>query len=160
FYRFPGLLAVCALVLYSLIVFAIFKVSSLTSFPITITLAGLAGFVLSIGMAVDANILIFERMKEELRQGKPLYRAMDDGFSRAWLSIRDSNVSSLITCAILYMFGTSIVQGFALSLAIGIAVSMFSAITVTRTLMRIAMGKFIGKHLGLVASGMPKEIKS
>jgi len=160
FYRFPGLLAVCALVLYSLIVFAIFKVSSLTSFPITITLAGLAGFVLSIGMAVDANILIFERMKEELRQGKPLYRAMDDGFSRAWLSIRDSNVSSLITCAILYIFGTSIVQGFALSLAIGIAVSMFSAITVTRTLMRLAMGKFIGKHLGLVASGMPKRVEN
>ncbi len=156
FYRFPGILAVCALILYSLIIFSLYKLSATSPWPITITLAGLAGFILSIGMAVDANILIFERTKEELRSGKSLVRAMDDGFKRAWLSIRDSNASSLITCGILYWFGTSIVQGFALSLAIGILVSMFSAITVTRTFMRLTMKKYIEKRPALVGIGMPK----
>lgn len=132
YYRFLGIFAVCALAVYTLIVFAIFKLV-----PVTLTLAGIAGFVLSIGMAVDANILIFERMKEELRWGKPKHEALYAGFERAWSSIRDSNISSLITTAILFNFGTGAIRGFALTLAIGILVSMFSAITVTKTLLRI-----------------------
>ncbi len=131
YYRLPGLLAVLALFIYSLIVLAIYKLV-----PVTLTLAGIAGFILSIGMAVDANILIFERMKEELRAGKSLSSAIEEGFRRAWLSIRDSNISSLITCLILYWFGTGQVRGFALTLGIGILVSMFSAIIVTRTFLR------------------------
>lgn len=130
FYRLPGLLAVFALVLYTFITLTIFK-----TIPVTLTLAGIAGFILSIGMAVDANVLIFERTKEELRRGLSITQALNEGFSRAWLSIRDSNVSSLITCAILMWFGTSTVKGFAVTLAIGILVSMFSAITVTRILL-------------------------
>lgn len=126
-----GVLASSALVLYTLIVLAIFKL-----IPVTLTLAGIAGFILSIGMAVDANILIFERMKEELRAGKSHVVAMELGFSRAWSSIRDSNISTLITSFILYKFGTGIVRGFALTLAIGVLVSMFSAIIATRTLIR------------------------
>lgn len=106
--------------------------------PVTLTLAGIAGFVLSIGMAVDANILIFERMKEELRAGKPFEKAAQDGFSRAWLSIRDSNVSSILTTSILYAFGTPAIRGFAVTLAIGVVISMFTAISVTRTLLQVA----------------------
>jgi preprotein translocase subunit SecD len=98
-------------------------------------------------MAVDANVLIFERMKEEIRRGQTITAALDDGFRRAWNSIRDSNVSSLITCAILYWFGTSVVRGFAVTLAIGILVSMFSAITVTRTFLRMTMGAWVERHL-------------
>ncbi len=130
-----GLLASMALTLYGFYVLAIFKL-----IPVTLTLAGIAGFILSIGMAVDANILIFERMKEELRLGKPRQAAIELGFSRAWTSIRDSNVSSLITSFILYQFGTGIVRGFALTLSIGIIISMFSAIVVTRTLLRVIYG--------------------
>src|SRR3989338_6378554 len=132
YYRILGMFAVLALVIYSLIVFAIFKL-----IPVTLTLAGIAGFVLSIGMAVDANILIFERIKEEVRWGKPKLESLFAGFDRAWSSIRDSNISSLITCAILFNFGTGQIRGFALTLAIGILLSMFSAITVTRTFLRI-----------------------
>lgn len=132
YYRVLGLYAVSALIVYTLIVFSIFKL-----IPVTLTLAGIAGFVLSIGMAVDANILIFERMKEELRWGKPKHEALFAGFDRAWSSIRDSNVSSLITTAILFNFGTGSIKGFALTLAIGILVSMFSAITVTRNLLKM-----------------------
>ncbi|MBI2609880.1 protein translocase subunit SecD [Candidatus Giovannonibacteria bacterium] len=131
FYRLPGIAAVVALGIYTAILLAIFKL-----FGVTLTAAGIAGVILSIGMAVDANILIFERTREELRLGKTLRAAVEEGFSRAWLSIRDSNVSSLITCAILFWFGTSIVQGFALTLGIGILASMFSAITITRTFLR------------------------
>ncbi len=127
-----GLLASGALVLYTLFVLALFKF-----IPITLTLAGIAGFVLSIGMAVDANILIFERMKEELRSKKSLPLAIELGFTRAWTSIRDSNIASLITAAILYEFGTNVVKNFAVTLAIGVLVSMFSAIVVTRTFLRI-----------------------
>jgi preprotein translocase subunit SecD len=134
-YRLPGLLATVALVIYAAITFALFKL-----IPVTLTLAGIAGFILSIGMAVDANILIFERMKEELRAGRSMASALDAGFARAWTSIRDSNVSTLITCAILFWFGAtfgaSIIQGFALTLALGVLVSMFTAITVTRTFLR------------------------
>lgn len=133
-YRLPGLLADMALTLYALFSLTVFR-----ALPVTLTLAGIAGFVLSIGMAVDANILIFERMKEELRSGRSLKAAMDVGFARAWPSIRDSNTSTLITCVILFwfgnQFGASIVKGFAVTLAIGVLISMFTAIFVTRTFM-------------------------
>ncbi len=132
-----GIIASFALILYTLFNLAIFKLSSLTPYGITLTLSGIAGFILSIGMAVDANILIFERMKEELRAGKSTQTAIELGFSRAWSSIRDSNISTLITSFVLYSFGTGIVRGFALVLAIGVFVSMFSAIVVTRTFLRL-----------------------
>ena len=131
YYRLPGVVASFALVYYTIVVLAIFRL-----IPVTLTLAGIAGFVLSVGMAVDANILIFERMKEELRVGKSLPAAVEAGFNRAWNSILDSNVSSLITATILYLFGTSVIRGFALVLIIGVLVSMFSAIVVTRTILR------------------------
>ena len=132
-YRKEGVLASIALAVYTIIVLFIFKF-----IPITLTLAGIAGFILSIGMAVDANILIFERMREELRNNKPRNIAIGLGFKRAWPSIRDSNISSLITTFILFYFGSGMIRGFALALAIGIIVSMFSAITVTRNLLRFA----------------------
>ncbi len=132
-----GVIASVALLLYTLFNLAIFKLSSLTPYGITLTLAGIAGLILSIGMAVDANILIFERVKEEIRLGKSKSTAIDLGFSHAWMSIRDSNVSTLITCIILYSFGTGIIRGFALVLAIGVVISMFSAITVTRTMLKV-----------------------
>ena len=131
YYRMPGVVASFALIYYTLVVLAIFRL-----IPVTLTLAGIAGFVLSIGMAVDANILIFERMKEELRVGKSLPAAVEAGFGRAWNSILDSNVSSLITATILYLFGSSTIRGFALVLIIGVLVSMFSAIVVTRSILR------------------------
>lgn len=130
-YRLPGVIAVIALILYVLLVLTLFKLIA-----VTLTAAGIAGFILSIGMAVDANVLIFERFREEMRSGRWLEAAVEEGFSRAWLSIRDSNTSSLITSTILYWFGTSLIKGFALTLGIGILVSMFSAITVTRTFLR------------------------
>ncbi len=129
-YRLPGLVASIALVIYVTISLAIFKL-----IPVTLTAAGLAGFVLSIGMAVDANILIFERMKEELRRGKPLVNAIHEGFHRAWLSIRDSNISSIITALVLFWMGTSSVKGFALTLGIGVLVSMLTAISISRTIL-------------------------
>ena len=132
YYRVPGIVAGIALLLYAALVFAIFKL-----IPVTLTLAGVAGFILSVGMAVDANILIFERTKEELRAGVTVVAAVEAGFKRAWNSIRDSNVSTLITCSVLWYFGSGIVRGFALTLAIGVLVSMFSAITVSRTLLRV-----------------------
>ena len=130
-YKKEGVIASVALVIYTIIVLFIFKI-----IPVTLTLAGIAGFILSIGMAVDANILIFERMKEEIRKGVPRTVAVKLGFSRAWPSIRDSNVASLITTFILFYFGTGIIRGFAITLFIGILVSMFSAILVTRNLLR------------------------
>ncbi len=132
-----GILANIALTIYALIVLSIFKISNITPYGITLTLSGIAGFILSIGMAVDANILIFERIKEEKRLGKNEEIATELGFSRAWSSIRDSNVSTLITSAILYEFGAGTVKGFALVLAIGVLVSMFSAIIITRTFLRV-----------------------
>lgn len=135
YYRLPGLLAGIALVVYALVTLALFKM-----IPVTLTLAGIGGFILSVGMAVDANILIFERTREELRWGKTLSAAVEAGFDRAWSAIRDSNVSTLITCLILWWYGTStgtsIVAGFALTLGIGVLVSMFSAVVVTRSLLR------------------------
>ncbi|MBI2164826.1 MAG: protein translocase subunit SecD [Chloroflexi bacterium] len=148
YYKVPGLLAGLALVVYTALVLAIFKI-----IPVTLTLAGIAGFILSVGMAVDANILIFERMKEELRSGRSLVAAIETGFNRAWPSIRDSNVSTFITCAILYWFGSrlgaSLVTGFAVTLFIGVAVSMFSAITVSRTFLRLVAFLPLSRNLTL-----------
>ncbi len=134
FYRLPGVVAAFALIYYTIVVYAIFRFV-----PVTLTLAGIAGFVLSVGMAVDANILIFERMKEELRLGKSLPAAVEAGFNRAWNSILDSNVSSLITATILYAIGSSTIRGFAIVLIIGVLVSMFSAIVVTRSILRVVV---------------------
>lgn len=131
-YRLPGFLAVIALGVYAFVLLALFKL-----IPVTLTLAGIAGFILSLGIAVDANVLVFERMKEELRHGAIIQTAIADGFKHAWLSIRDSNLSTLISCIILGWFGTSIIKGFAVTLGIGIVVSLFTAIVVTRTLLRL-----------------------
>jgi preprotein translocase subunit SecD len=145
YYRLPGALADVALIIYAATVLALFKL-----IPVVLTLPGIAGFILSVGMAVDANILIFERMKEELRLGKGLRLAVEQGFSRAWPSIRDSNFSTLITCAILFWFGSyfgaSIVKGFALTLGIGVLVSMFTAIIVSRTFLRLIIDLDVVKH--------------
>ncbi len=129
-YRLPGLIAMVALAFYIILLLAIFKL-----LPVTLTAAGIAGLILSFGMALDANILIFERLKEELRSGKHLHEAIREGFSRAWLSIRDANFSSLIAAIVLFWLGTSLMKGFALTLALGILVSMFTAISITRTLL-------------------------
>ncbi len=137
YYGLLGLVADLALIIYTILVLAIFKTGLFLLPPVTLTLAGIAGFILSIGMAVDANILIFERMKEEKRWGKSETTALELGFKRAWTSIWASNVSSLITASILYYFGTSIVRGFAITLSIGVLVSMFSAIVVTRTFLKL-----------------------
>jgi len=129
-YRLPGLIAVVALSIYISFMLALFKV-----IPVTLTAAGVAGFILSIGMAVDANVLIFERLKEELRSGKALRESIEKGFSRAWLAIRDSNFSSILTAVILFWFGTSLIEGFALVFGLGVIISMITAISVTRTLL-------------------------
>ncbi len=192
-YRFPGVLAVLALLVYVLLSIAVFKIGisitavilvgvffllgltvsrwfgflALISYvaliflngvsPVTLTLAGIAGFILSIGMAVDANILIFERLKEEIRAGKDINKAIDDGFARAWLSIRDSNVSSLITTLILYMFGTPSIRGFAVTLAIGILISMFTAITITRTFLKLFVTGKVMSHPWLFGVSMRRK---
>jgi protein-export membrane protein SecD len=151
FYRLPGLLSVIALTLYVTVTLAVFKLIG-----VTLTLAGIAGFILSIGMAVDANVLIFERLKEELKEGKSLKASVEEGFLRAWTSIRDGNISTLLTCVLLMWFGTSFVKGFAITLAIGVMLSMFSAITVTRVMLRFVVPWFKehGNHLFL---GYKKE---
>jgi preprotein translocase subunit SecD len=137
YYRGPGFLADLALLIYALLNFAVYKL-----LPVTLTLPAITGFILSTGMAVDANILVFERMKEEIRAGRSLRVAMEAGFNRAWTSIRDSNLSTLITCGILFWFGSnfgaSIVKGFAITLALGIVINLFTAIIVTRTFIRFA----------------------
>ena len=144
YYRLPGVLAAIALIFYALVVYAIFR-----TIHVTLTLAGVAAFILSIGMAVDANILIFGRMKEEIRAGKTLGPAIEAGFNRAWSSILDSNVSSLLVAGWLYWQGTTVVRGFALVLIIGVLVSMFSAVTVTRTLLRYVTRTSWGRRLEL-----------
>jgi preprotein translocase subunit SecD len=143
-YRLPGVVASGALIYYTIVVYALFRL-----IPVTLTLAGVAGFVLSVGMAVDANILIFERTKEELRLGKSLPAAIEAGFNRAWNSILDSNVSSLITASILFMFGSSTIRGFGLTLIVGVLVSMFTAVTVTRTVLRIVVAQPWARRAGL-----------
>lgn len=195
YYRFPGFLATCALLVYAVVSLSVFKIGispvavvlvgvffflgltvnswfgflALLSYivlmllkalsPVTLTLAGIAGFILSIGMAVDANILIFERLKEEIRAGKDIAKAVEDGFDRAWLSIRDSNVSSLITTLILYMFGSPSIKGFAVTLSIGILISMFTAITVTRTFLKLFVGNNILTHPWLFGVSKIKATK-
>jgi preprotein translocase subunit SecD len=138
YYRLPGVIADVALICYAVLTLAIFEL-----IPVVLTLPGIAGFILSIGMAVDANILIFERMKEELRGGRLLNQAIDLGWRRAWPSIRDANISTLITCLILFWFGSafgaSLVKGFALTLGIGVLVSMFTAVVVTRTFLHVVL---------------------
>lgn len=134
YYRVPGVMANVALFLYALFNLAIFKL-----IPITLTVPGIAGFILSIGMAVDANILIFERTKEELRMGKSIFNAVEVGFKRAFGSIFDSNATTLISCVVLYYFGTGLIRGFAITLAVGVIISMFTAITVTRTMLRVVV---------------------
>ena len=140
YYRLPGIVAVLSLGIYGIAILAIFKL-----LPVTLSLSGLAGFILSIGMAVDANVLIFERLKEELKEGRPLSVAIENSFERAWPSIRDGNVSTIITSLILLWFSTSIVKGFALTLLIGILISMLSAIYVTKNFLRIISGEWLEK---------------
>jgi len=148
-YRLPGFLAVVALSIYTVVNLAIFKL-----IPVTLTAAGIAAFILSVGMAVDANILIFERMKEEFRRGREIGDAVSEGFHRAWTSIRDSNISSMITAVILYMFSsTSVVKGFALVFFIGVAISMFTAITASRTLLLAIKHDRAGKFLKFLFGG-------
>ena len=141
YYRFPGVLATVALFIYAAIVLALFKL-----IPVTLSLAGLAGFVLSVGMAVDANVLIFERTRDELRHGRSTPVAVETGFRRAFPAIRDSNISTLITCAILAFFGTDVIRGFAITLAIGVIVSFFTAITITRSLFAWVLSWRIGRN--------------
>ena len=151
YYRLPGLLAAVALVIYAGLVLATLKV--LPGSFTTLNLSGVGALILSIGMAVDANILIFERMKDELRGGRTLMSAINIGFNRAWPAIRDGNVSTLITCGVLFWFseqlGETVLQGFAVTLAIGVGWSMFSAITVSRTLLRVIATSRVSRHLGL-----------
>ncbi len=158
YYRLPGVVAAVALVIYAIIVLAIYK-----AIPVTLTLAGIAGFIVSVGMAVDANVLIFERMKEELRAGRTLKAAIDTGFSRAWPAIRDSNITTAIACGILYWFGSSIatatvVMGFAVTLFIGVAVSMFSAIVVTKSLLLLLTTSRFARNLALY--GVPARTEA
>ena len=157
YYRLPGVLSVFALITYLAVLMTIFKLGPIIG-PVTITLSGIAGIVLSVGMAVDANILVFERIKEELRSGRSLSIAIERGFDRAWSSIRDSNISTLITCAILIWFGeqfnADLVRGFAITLGIGVIISMFSAILVTRTLLRSLVGFGLERHLWLFAGDL------
>ncbi len=160
YYRVPGLVASLALLIYAMLVLAVFKLM-----PVTLTLSGVAAAILSVGMAVDANVLIFERMKDELRNGRTLISAINIGFNRAWPAIRDSNVSTLITCGILFYFsnqlGTTIVQGFAVTLAIGVMVSMFSAIMVSRTILRVIastrLSRLLGAFVPTGASELPQQ---
>lgn len=157
YYRVSGVLASLALVFYGVVVLAVFKL-----FGVVLTLAGLGGFVLSIGMAVDANVLIFERMKEEIRTGRTLGAAIEAGFNRAWNAIRDSNITTFIVCIILFWVGNSIVggaavKGFAVTLGIGVAVSMFSAIVVTRTLLRLFVGGPLSKRTRLFSVSVGKR---
>jgi len=156
YYRIPGVIAAIALLVYAVVTLAIFKM-----WPVTLTLSGIAGFILSIGIAVDANILIFERMKEELRTGRSLSSAMETGFQRAWSSIRDSNVSTFIICVILYWFGSRLgaplVQSFAATLFIGVAVSMFTALTVSRNLLQLLVVIGLGRATGLYSPESRKQ---
>ena len=195
FYRLPGLMAVFALLVYSLLVFALFKIGFsmaalvlvsifliigitvngwfiLLAFlsyiilyfigglaPVTLTLAGLAGAIVSVGMAVDANILIFARLREEILAGKPLSVALNEAFKRAWPSIRDSNFNTLITCLILIMFTTSAVKGFAVTLGLGVIISMFTAIFITRNFLSLIPSSWLEKRPGLITSVKTGENK-
>ncbi len=150
-YRLPGVLAVLALLIYIAIMLALFKL-----IPVTLTAAGIAGFIISIGVAVDANVLIFERIKEEMKHGKPVREAVKDGFGHAWFSIRDSNTSSILTATILYLFGTALIKGFALTLGMGVLTSLFSAIVVTRAFLFALNPKDSSVARFLFSSGISK----
>ena len=154
FYRFFGLIASFVLIIYTLLMVAIFKLSG-----ITLTLSGIAGFILSIGMAVDANILIFERTKEEVRWGRNIIGAIDEGFKRAWTSIRDGNASSIITAIVLIFFGTGFVKGFAVTLIIGVLVSMFTAVNISRTFIRFSIREWINGKFWLIGVNDKKPDK-
>jgi len=147
YYRIPGLLAIIALAVYSIFVLAIFKI-----IPVTITLAGLAGFVLSVGMAVDANVLIFERIKEEKKAGREKLASIDEGFRRAWPSIRDGNITTILVCFVLMTFGTGLVKGFGATLFIGVSISMFSSIVITRALLRLLNNTKLEKYKWLLGA--------
>ncbi len=140
-YRLPGAVSVLALLIYIVLVLAIYKL-----IPVTLTLSGIAGFVLSLGIAVDANILIFARMREELKEGKTLTQALHEGFRRAWFSIRDSHITTLLGAVILYIFTTSIVKGFALTLGVGVILSLFTATVIVRILLENFAGTWFDKH--------------
>jgi preprotein translocase subunit SecD len=159
YYRIPGVVASLALVFYAIVVLAIFKL-----IPVTLTLAGIGGFVLSIGMAVDANVLIFERMKEELQMGRTLGAATESGFNRAWSAIRDSNITTMLVCIILFWVGSSTVEGaqvkgFSLTLFIGVCISMFTAITVSRSLLRLFIGTKISRKTQLFTPYVERKLK-
>jgi preprotein translocase subunit SecD len=156
YYRLPGVLASAALIIYGILMLALFKL-----IPVTLTLPGIAGFILSVGMAVDANVLIFERLKEELRSGRTLGVAVETGFNRAWPAIRDSNITTIIACIILYWVGSALAEprmmGFALTLGIGVALSMFSAIIITRTFIRLLVGTNVADNLPLFGVTKPAQ---
>ncbi len=155
YYRLPGIIADLALIVYAILTYASFALLG-----VTLSLAGIAGFILSIGMAVDANVLIFERTREELRSGKTLYRSVEAGFYRAWSSILDSHVTTLIACAALFWLGAGLVRGFAVTLALGLGVNLFTAITCSRTLLLVALG-FPGlRKPELFCPNLPTPVKS
>jgi preprotein translocase subunit SecD len=150
YYRYLGLVAAFSLLIYTGLMISIFKLSTYTPWSITFTLSGIAGFILSIGMAVDANILIFERTKEEIKKGRSLLSAVEEGFRRAWPSIRDGNYSTILTSLILIWVGTGFVKGFAIILILGILTSMFTAIVITKTLLRFTLGAWAEKRMWLI----------
>jgi len=152
YYRFLGLIASIALLIYTGLMISIFKLSGLTPWSITLTLPGIAGFVLSIGMAVDANILIFERTKEEIGNGRNVASAIEEGFKRAWTSIRDGNISSIITAFILINLGTGFVKGFAVTLVVGVLVSMFTAVVISKTILEFLVGEWMENKLWLIGA--------
>ncbi len=160
YYKIPGFLASLALIFYGTLTLTILKLWPAPQ--ITLTLAGLGGFIASIGMAVDANVLIFERMKEEFRTGRTLGAAIEAGFNRAWSSIRDSNITTFIACIILIIIGSNIAAGapvkwFGVTLFIGVAISMFTAITVTRTLLRLFIGSQLANRTSLFSADWGKK---
>jgi preprotein translocase subunit SecD len=162
YYRLPGALASLALLIYATVTFAVYKFIG-----VTLSLAGIAGFILSIGMAVDANVLIFERVKEELRAGRILSSAIDVGWKRAWNSIRDSNISTMLTCCVLYFFGSNfgatLIIGFATTLFLGVAISMFTAVVVTRTFLNLLVPTGVINHpwfFGLPAGSIASSRRS
>lgn len=156
YYRFLGFGAVFALFIYSAMLLAIFRLSAFTPFPITLTLSGIAGFVLSIGIAVDANVLIFERTREELAYGKSVHKALEEGFNRAWPSIRDGHFSTLITTFVLMVMGTGFVKGFAVILGLGVLLSLFTAVVLVRNFLRFVVGDWAEKHPGWLVA--PKKL--
>jgi protein-export membrane protein SecD len=160
YYRLLGLIAVFSLFFYTILMVSIFKISSVTPFSITLTLSGIAGYILSVGMAVDANILIFERIKEEIRRDKSLAVSADEGFKRAWPSIRDGNVSTIITATILVILGTGFIKGFALTLMLGIFISMFTAIVVTRMILKLILKEKLEKYKFLFLMNTKNKNKS